>query len=32
MLRLELLKTKDELERGLAEFLLTCAKCGRNVH
>lgn len=32
MLRLELLKTKAELERGLAEFSLTCADCGRNVH
>jgi hypothetical protein len=32
MLRLELLKTKAELERALAEFSLTCADCGRNVH
>jgi hypothetical protein len=32
MLRLELLKTKAELERGLAEFSLTCADCGRNAH
>jgi hypothetical protein len=32
MLRLELLKTKAELERGLAEYSLTCADCGRNVH
>jgi hypothetical protein len=32
MLRLELLKTKAELERGLAEFSLTCTDCGRNVH
>jgi hypothetical protein len=32
MLRLELLKTKAELERGLGEFSLTCADCGRNVH
>jgi len=31
MLRLELLKTKAELERGLAEYSLTCADCGRNV-
>jgi hypothetical protein len=32
MLRLELLRTKAELERGLSEFSLTCADCGRNVH
>jgi hypothetical protein len=32
MMRLELLKTKAELERGLEEFLLTCGDCGRNVH
>src|SRR5262245_8043840 len=32
MLRLELLKTKAELERGLEEFLLTCGDCGRDVH
>jgi hypothetical protein len=32
MLRLELLKTKAELERGLGEFSLTCTDCGRNVH
>jgi hypothetical protein len=32
MMRLELLKTKAELERGLEEFSLTCADCGRNVH
>jgi hypothetical protein len=32
MLRLELLKTKAELERGLEEFSLTCTDCGRNVH
>jgi hypothetical protein len=30
MLRVELLKAKAELERGLGEFLLTCADCGRN--
>jgi hypothetical protein len=30
MLRLELL-TKAELERGLAEFSLSCPDCGRNV-
>jgi hypothetical protein len=32
MLRLELLKTKAELERGLEDFSLTCTDCGRNVH
>jgi hypothetical protein len=32
MLRLQLLKTKAELERELAEFSLSCADCGRNVH
>ncbi len=32
MLRLELLKTKAELERGLSEFVLDCTKCGTEVH
>jgi hypothetical protein len=32
MLRLELLKTMAELERGLEEFSLTCTDCGRDVH
>jgi hypothetical protein len=32
MFRLQLLNTKAELELGLAEFSLTCADCGRNVH
>jgi hypothetical protein len=32
MLRLELLKSKAELERGLSEFSLTCSDCGRDVH
>jgi hypothetical protein len=32
MLRLELLKTKAELERGLGEFVLDCTACGMEVH
>ncbi len=32
MLRLELLKTKAELERGLSEFVLDCTACGMEVH
>src|SRR5262245_31171691 len=32
MLRVELLNTKAELERGLEEFSLTCSDCGRDVH
>src|SRR5262245_10492936 len=32
MLRLELLKTKAELERGLSEFVLDCTACGMDVH
>jgi hypothetical protein len=32
MLRLELLKTKAELERGLSEFVLDCTACGQEVH
>src|SRR5262245_14509495 len=32
MLRLELLKTKAELERGLSEFVLECTACGMDVH
>ena len=31
MLRLELLKTKAELERGLSEFVLDCTACGMEV-
>ena len=32
MLRLELLKTKAELERGLSDFVLDCTACGQEVH
>jgi hypothetical protein len=32
MPRLELLKTKAELERGLSEFVLECTACGIEVH
>jgi hypothetical protein len=32
MLRLELLKTKAELERGLSDFVLNCTACGMEVH
>ena len=32
MLRLELLKTKADLERGLSKFVLNCAACGQEVH
>ncbi len=32
MLRLELLKTKAELERGLSDFVLECTACGMEVH
>jgi hypothetical protein len=32
MLRLELLKTKAELERSLSELVLDCTACGMEVH
>ena len=32
MLRLELLKVKADLERGLEDFSLNCTKCGLDVH
>src|SRR5262245_54540769 len=32
MMRLELLKTKADLERELEDFLLNCSKCGLDVH
>ena len=32
MVRLELLKTKADLERGLSEFVLDCTACGMEVH
>ncbi len=32
IMRLELLKTKAELERGLGEFVLDCTSCGQEVH
>lgn len=32
MLRLELLKTKAELDRGLSEFVLDCTACGMEMH
>jgi hypothetical protein len=32
MLRLELLKTKSALERGLEDLVLHCSRCGLDVH
>jgi hypothetical protein len=32
MLRLELLKTRAEFERGLGELVLDCTACGMEVH
>lgn len=32
MLRLELLKVKAELERGLEDLVLNCRDCGLDVH
>ncbi len=32
MLRLELLKTKAELERSLSELVLDCTACGMEAH
>ncbi len=32
MVRIGLLKTKAELERGLSEFVLDCTACGQEVH
>jgi hypothetical protein len=32
MLRLELLKVKASLERGLEEFVLDCSDCGQTAH
>ena len=32
MLRLELLKVKADLERGLEDFSLNCPRCGLDVH
>ena len=32
MLRLELLKTKADLERGLSEFVLNCTACGMELY
>jgi hypothetical protein len=31
LLRLELLKTKAELERGLSKFVLDCTACGQGI-